>query len=111
MQQKTTVKHQTYNDGILEYYQVEPTYNDAKRKIGEKKVKLGFLPYDKAYKRNQDITFAESNSKKLDVKVKIPKMKFDTNWIVSIDNVFYECYLCEDSDPFCNYLYLQRVTL
>ena len=40
-----------------------------------------------------------------------PKIAFNTDYIIELNNEFYECYLCEDSDKFSNYLYLQKVTL
>ena len=45
------------------------------------------------------------------MKVKTPKIAFNTDYIIELNNEFYECYLCEDSDKFSNYLYLQKVTL
>ena len=106
-----TVKHQIYNDGVLKYYNLVPTYNSSKKKIGDEKNYIGKLNYELAYKRQQDYDFAESKSKKLDMKVKVPKKNFDTKYLVEINNEFYECYLCEDSDKFSNYLYLQKVSL
>ena len=107
----TMVKHQTYNDGILKYYSSTPQYNASKKKIGDEKTYLGTLNYELASKRQQDIDFAASKSKKLDMKVKIPKIPFSTDYLIKINDEFYECYLCEDSDRFSNYLYLQKVTL
>lgn len=108
---RTTVKHQTYNDGVLEYYKTTPKYNASKKKIGDEKTYIGKLNYELAYKRQQDLEFAESKSKKLDMKVKTPKVPFNTEYLVKINNEFYECYLCEDSDRVSNYLYLQKVSL
>lgn len=105
------VKHQTYNDGVLKYYSVAPKYNEAKKKIGKENTYLGKLNYELATKRQQDYDFAEANSKKLDIKVKTPKRPFNTEYIVEINGEYYECYLCEDSDKFSNYLYLQKVKL
>ncbi|MCX4365106.1 MAG: hypothetical protein OSJ70_04975 [Bacilli bacterium] len=105
------VKHQTYNDGVLKYYNSTPEYNASKKKIGDKKTYLGMLNYELAYKRQQDYDFAESKSKKLDIKIKIPKIQFSTDYIIEINDEFYECYLCDDSDKFSNYLYLQKVKL
>ena len=105
------VKHQTYNDGILKYYSLTPQYNASKKKIGDQKTYKGKLNYELAYKRQQDYDLAESKSKKLDMKVKTPKIAFNTDYIIELNNEFYECYLCEDSDKFSNYLYLQKVTL
>ena len=72
---------------------------------------MGKLNFELVTKRQQDYDFAEANSKKLDIKVKIPKVPFDTEYLVEINSIFYECYLCEDSDKFSNYLYLQKVKL
>lgn len=105
------VKHQTYNDGVLKYYKVSPKYNEARKKIGKENTYLGKLNFEEATKRQQDYDFANANSKKLDYKVKTPKVPFDTEYLVEINDVFYECYLCEDSDKFSNYLYLQKVKL
>lgn len=102
-------KHQRYNDGVLKYYSITPTYNTSKKKIGEERNYIGKLNYELAYKRQQDIDFAESKSKKLDMKVKTPKIQFSTDYLVELNNEFYECYLCEDSDKFSNYLYLEKV--
>ena len=85
------VKHQTYNDGVLKYYSLTPRYNASKKKIGDDKVLKGKLNYELAYKRQQDYDFAD--------------------YIIELNNEFYECYLCENSDKFSNYLYLQKVTL
>lgn len=106
-----TVKHQTYNDGVLKYYKVEPEYNNAKKKIGKKNTYIGKLNFELATKRQQDYDFAEASSKKLDMKVKTPKVLFDTDYLIEINNIFYECYLCEDSDRFSNFLYLQKVKI
>lgn len=111
MQLKNKIKHQVYNDGILKYYETKPKYNNSKKKIGDEKKYIGFLNYEIAYKRQQDYDFAESKSKKLDLKVKVPKIAFNTKYIIEINKEFYECYLCEDSDFFSNYLYLQKVDL
>lgn len=108
---KIMIKHQTYNDGILKYYKVSPKYNSSKKKIGKEKEYIGKLNFELATKRQSDYDFAESNSKKLDIKVKTPKIPFDTEYIVEINGIYYECYLCEDSDKFSNYLYLQKVIL
>lgn len=108
---KIIVNHQTYNDGVLEYYKTIPKYNASKKKIGDERTLLGKLNYELSSKRQQDISFAESKSKKLDMKVKTPKIPFDTNYIIKINGDFYECYLCEDSDISSNYLYLQKVEL
>ena len=104
-------KHQTYNDGMLKYYSSTPEYNASKKKIGDKKTYLGKLNYELASKRQQDYDFAESKSKKLDIKLKTPKIPFSTDYLIELNNEFYECYLCEDSDKFSNYLYLQKVAL
>lgn len=105
------VKHQSYNDGVLRYYKSTPKYSASKKKIGDEKEYLGKLCYELATKRQQDYDFAQANSKKLDFKVKVPKIPFDTEYLVEINNEFFECYLCEDSDKFSNYLYLQKVKL
>ena len=105
------VKHQTYNDGVLKYYKIAPIYNEAKKKIGKENTYIGKLNFELANKRQQDYDFAEANSKKLDIKVKTPKVPFDTDYLIEINNIFYECYLCEDSDRFSNYLYLQKVKI
>lgn len=105
------IKHQTYNDGVLKYYISTPEYNASKKKIGDKKKYIGKLNYELSYKRQQDYDFAESRSKKLDIKLKTPKVPFSTDYVIEINNEFYECYLCDDSDTFSNYLYLQKVKL
>lgn len=105
------MNHPTYNDGVLKYYKTTPLYDKSKRKIGEEKKYIGCLNYELVYKRQQDYDFAESQSKKLDLKVKVPKRQIDPKYVVEINKEYYECYLCEDSDRLSNYLYLQKVEL
>lgn len=111
MLSKTTMKHQSYNDGVLKYYSVTPTFDKSRRKTGDEKKFIGFYMFELCTKRQQDLEFAESHSKKLDLKIKIPKNSFDLDYLVEINNDFYECYQFDDSDDFSIYLYLQKVKI
>ncbi len=106
-----TVKHPVYNDGVIKYYKVTPEYNSSRKKTGNKKEYIGKLNYAIVSMRQQDYDFAESKSKKLDMKVKTPKKTFDTEYLVQLNEEYYECYLCDDSDKYSNYLYLQKVKI
>ena len=109
MQQVRVLNHPTYNDGVLEIYSSTPEYDKARKKVSEKMVLVDSLRYSIEYRRQQDVEFAESISKNLELKVKTPKKKFNLENKVKVNGEMYECFRLDDDDPFSNYLYLEKV--
>lgn len=102
------LKHETFNDGLLEYGATLATYNAKREKTGETWTKAGSLYYQRLSARDSDLLIAAQNGYKIDIKVKTPRVN-DVNTMqkVKIDSILYDIKSL-DFDNEHLYLYLQK---
>lgn len=105
-----------YNDGYIRVYKEIPVKTNfgAKKNI-KTKDNLEFivkLAYEECSKRQQDLDFAESNDRTLNVKVKTRFYKnINNEYKVTIENTLYDIiYIDEDRKNRELYFYLEEVT-
>ena len=108
-------KKSNYNDGYVRVYEEIPVKTNfgAKENI-KSKDNLKFivkLAYEECSKRQQDLEFAEANSRSLNIKV---KTRFYNNlkndYKVIIENILYDIfYIGEDRKNRELYFYLEEV--
>ena len=105
-----------YNDGYIRVYKEIPVKTNfgAKENI-KTKDNLEFivkLAYEECIKRQQDLDFAESNDRTLNVKVKTRFYKnINNEYKVTIENTLYDIiYIDEDRKNRELYFYLEEVT-
>lgn len=101
-------QHQVYNDGVLDYGKITAQYDSAKKKIGEGFIKSGSLMFGLMKKRDEDLVLANSLGYSLDLKIKTPKINFDSSYKVRIDSIVYDVYKV-DFDEVNNYLYCKVI--
>lgn len=103
------LKHESYNDGILEFGKIESTFNENRKKIGESFSSIGKLFFAQMSCRDNDIMQASSMGYVIDIKVKVPfRKEINSKNKVKIDNETYDIKKI-DSDKNNVYLYLQKV--
>lgn len=69
------LKHEAYNDGILEFGTVESLFNVNRKKIGEDFKSKGRLFYTEMSARDSDILQASNMGYVIDLKIKTPYRK------------------------------------
>ena len=108
-------KSSNYNDGYIRVYEEIPVKTDfgAKENTQSKDnlTLIVKLAYEECSKRQQDLEFAESNSRSLNLKV---KTRFYNNlkneYKVIIENILYDIiYIDEDRKNRELYFYLEEV--
>ena len=109
------MKKSNYNDGYIRVYEEIPVKTDfgAKENTQSKDnlTLIVKLAYEECSKRQQDLEFAESNSRSLNMKV---KTRFYNNmkneYKVIIENILYDIiYIDEDRKNRELYFYLEEV--
>lgn len=108
MQSQQMPKHQAYNDGVLEYGEIVPIYDNARKKIDEKFSSIGKLMFEEMSKRDEDLLLANSLGYSLDLKLKTPKIPFKSKYKIKIDGQLYDVYKI-DYDKGNTYLYCKVV--
>lgn len=104
-----------YNDGILEIYKSRGRLTTFSGKVNEtQKSDLEFITetfFKEESKRQQDILFANSLERGLNLKVKVPYTnKIKTNYKVIYDNYLYDIiYIDFSKDKRELYIYLEEV--
>lgn len=108
-------KLSNYNDGYIRVYKEIPIQTDFGAKKNIKTIdNLEFivkLAYEECSKRQQDLDFAESSSRSLNLKVKTRRYKnIENNYKVIIENTLYDIiYIDEDKKNRELYFYLEEV--
>lgn len=109
------MKKSNFNDGYIRICKEIPQKTDfgAKKNI-KTKDNLEFivkLAYEECNKRQQDLEFAESSSRTLNLKVKTRHYKnIENNYKVIIENTLYDIiYIDEDRKNRELYFYLEEV--
>lgn len=109
------MRKSNYNDGYIRVYKEIPQKSDfgAKKNIKTRDT-LEFivkLAYEECSKRQQDLEFAESSSRTLNLKVKTRYYKnIENNYKVIIENTLYDIiYIDEDRKNRELYFYLEEV--
>lgn len=105
---QTKQNHPVYKDGVLEYGEITTIYDNAKKKIGESFAVVEKLMFENMSRREQDYLLANTLGKTLDLKVKVPFRKLETDKKIRINNLIYDIYKI-DEDDFNTYVYLQAV--
>ena len=102
------MKFSNFNDGYMHVYNEKPVYTDFKAKKNIKSIdNLEFivtLAYEECSKRQQDLDFAESHNKTLNLKIKTSNQK-----IVILDELYDIIYIDSDRKKQEMYFYLERV--
>ncbi len=108
-------KKSNYNDGYIRVYEEIPIKANfgAKENI-KSKDNLKFivkLAYEECSKRQQDLDFANSSGRSLNIKLKTPFYKnMENNYKVIIENILYDIiYIDEDRKNRELYFYLEEV--
>lgn len=107
MNEKQKLKHETYNDGFIQYGSIKPIRNKNKVKTGETFEKKGKLPYELMTIRDNDNLIADSLGYTINKKIKVPYRNLPENIKVKIGTVFYDIVKRDSSDRINLYLYLQ----
>ena len=109
------MRKSNYNDGYIRVYKEIPQKSDfgAKKNIKTRDT-LEFivkLAYEQCSKRQQDVDFAESCNRTLNLKVKTRYYKnLDNSYKVVIENTLYDIiYIDEDRKNSELYFYLEEV--
>ena len=108
-------KMSNYNDGYIRVCKEIPQKTDFGAKKNIKTIdNLEFivkLAYEECSKRQQDLEFAESSSRSLNLKVKTRYYKdIENNYKVIIENTLYDIiYIDEDKKNRELYFYLEEV--
>lgn len=108
MQLQKQLKHQVYNDGVLEYGEIKPIYDSAKKKIDEEFISKGKLMFEEMSKRDDDLMLANSLGYSLDLKLKTPRRAFKSSYKIKIGSQIYDVYKV-DNDDINTYLYCKVV--
>lgn len=109
MLKKQKMKHETYNDGFIEYGNIETIRNDKKVKIGEEIKAMGTLPFELMTIRDNDNIVADSLGYTIDKKIKVPYRNLPENVkvIINKEDIIYDIVKRDSSDKISLYLYLQ----
>jgi len=103
------LKHETFNDGLLEYGSTSGTYNAKREKTGESWTKAGALYFQRLQSRDSDLLIAAQNGYKIDIKIKTPRVNnLSTLDKIKLDGSTYDIKSL-DADNEHLYLYLQKV--
>lgn len=103
------LKHDSFNDGVLEYGSIDPVFNVNRKKTGENFILIGKLFYEQMSCRDTDILQAGTMGYRLDLKLKVPLVKdICSKNKVKIDGEIYDIEKF-DSDKERIFLYLQKV--
>lgn len=102
------LKHETFNDGLLEYGSTDAAYNAKREKTGENWTKAGSLFFQRLSARDSDLLIAAQNGYKIDIKIKTPRVNdVTTTQKIKIDSSLYDIKSL-DFDNEHLYLYLQK---
>ncbi len=107
----------SYNSGILEIYESKGSITSFSAKVNEtKKTNLKFimdLYFHEESKRQQDILFANSMNRTLNLKVKVPYTeKVKSNYKAIYNNYLYDIiYIDFSKDKKEIYIYLEELRL
>lgn len=104
------LKHETYNDGFIQYGAIKTIRNSSKVKTGETFEVLGTLAYESMSVRDNDNLIADSLGYTIDKKIKVPYRILPENIKVKIDKVIYDIVKKDSSDKVKMFLYLQKAS-
>lgn len=109
----TKVKHESFNDGILQYGEVKAIFAEGvNKKIGEELVPKGKLCFRNINARESDYILADARGSVLDRKVKAPYHKNLKNTDkVMIEGALYDVIKLDDENKRFWYIYLQKAGL
>lgn len=103
------LKHETYNDGLLEYGNIESIFNANRKKIGEDFISQGKLFYTQMSARDSDILQASNMGYVIDLKLKTPyRPGITSKYKVKIRDGIYDIQKLDSTGEYI-YLYLQKV--
>lgn len=104
------VKHQVYNDGLLEFGDIKSVYNAKREKTGETFESIGSLYFEVMSARESDYMLASQLGYNIDLKVRTPKrLNIDRSHKVKLrgSNDLYEIRYLDFNDT-DNFIHLQR---
>lgn len=107
MFEKQKIKHETYNDGFIQYGSIKTIRNSSKVKTGETFEIIGKLAYETMSVRDNDNLIADSLGYTIDKKIKVPYRILPENIKVKIDDAIYDIVKKDSSDKVKMFLYLQ----
>lgn len=104
-------KHESYNDGFLEYGSTESLFNANRKKIGEEFTTTGNLFYKEMSARDSDILQASNMGYVIDLKIKTPYMPEvnSKNKVKISEEIFDIQKLDYNREKREMFLYLQKV--
>lgn len=103
------LKHEVYNDGILEYGEVKSIFNANRKKIGEEFISKGKLFYTQMSARDSDILQASNMGYVIDLKLKTPyRPEISSKNKIKIGKELYDIVKFDYTKKNI-FLYLQRV--
>lgn len=103
------LKHETYNDGILEYGEIKSIFNASRKKIGEDFTSKGKLFYTQMSARDSDILQASNMGYMIDLKLKTPyRPDITSKHKIKIRGDIYDIQKLDSTNQYL-YLYLQKV--
>lgn len=110
--EKVKIKHDTYNDGFIQYGTIEIIRNEKMVKTGERIKEIGILPFSKMTIRDNDNIVADSLGYTINEKIKVPYRELPKNIKITINNgkEVFDIVKKDSSDRRNLYLYLQLVT-
>jgi len=105
------MKHETFNDGILEYGEIESIYAENRRKTGEEFSPTGKLFFKEMSCRDGDMLQANALGYVIDRKLKTPyRNDIDSRSKVKISEENYDIVKIDsDGERKSLFLYLQKV--
>lgn len=103
------LKHETLNDGVLQYGKTQPQYSSSREKIGEAFIAEGRLYFKLKSARDADNIVANGLGYRIDKKLKTHyRPELTSKHKVMIDGQTYDIKHLDDAKPYM-YLYLQKV--
>lgn len=110
--EKAKVKHDTYNDGFIQYGTIEIIRNEKMVKTGERIKEIGILPFARMTIRDNDNIVADSLGYTINEKIKVPYRDLPKNIKITINNQkeVFDIVKKDSSDRRNLYLYLQLVS-
>lgn len=114
------VNHKPHNDGVA-YFAKKGIIRDEKGiKIGERKEQVVNLLFSKVSVNEKDYGIAQAKSKKINLKIRVPYFKIESEYIVKINSTFdnktdeneiFEIINIDEGSDKQLYLLLQKVKL
>ena len=103
------LKFSLYNDGILEFGNVQSLFNSSRKKIGEEFTVVGTLYYGIEDARESDLMMAQNLGYSIDYKIRVPKNNtVSTKDKIKMNGDLYDIKRNETNKQ-TKYLYLQKV--